>query len=282
MNPISLILMLAAAAMMVFGLQKSKQGYEWGKPVTIAGAAIALLLALGSMFTSKGPNPQKLSEYQSRYREACGAKLGMYLAEQFPDAKAAFLMPHNMNSPTSQHSTDLVDALKNAMEDTIQIGPDLVPTPPPEIQRQHEEMREQLGSQDVPPEQAMMYMTPMFSWFSAEQLDDLVAEKAADCDLLIAIAELPQDFERCRFPTKADAPKIVLTGGAIYRYAPIIESGVIVAAIANNPEANWEPAPPPKKVEAAFDERYLLVTPDNINKIAEKYPDLIPSEEEEE
>ena len=123
-----------------------------------------------------------------------------------------------------------------------------------------------------------MYAEPMYSWFTGRQLDSLLARKASNADLLVSIAELPPDVLSASFWRKPNAPKVVITQGPIYDFAGAIKAGAVVAAIAHNPEAEYEPKAPPKDVDKAFANRYLLITPDNIDSIRSQYPKLFPSD----
>lgn len=286
MNILTVLLMLAAAGVMIFGLQKSKQGVEWGKPVTIAGAIIALLLALSSLFTGGGPSGEKIREISKRYREVRGQKLGQYLSEQFEGHSALFLMPYQPIEANDPHVDVFMKALEEELNNSIEITDRLVPEPPPEVKEQEEEMRKQLekmqsteSDPSYPPEEMMYGFEPAYNWFTAEKLDKMLAEYPGDPDLLIAISELPMDVFDADFWRQPDAPKVVLTRGSVSEYYGAIKAGAVVAALAYHPKANYEHKKPPKDVDEAFAQRYLLITPENVDEIDAQYPKLFHKKE---
>lgn len=285
MNILSVILMLAAAGVMVFGLQKSKQGVEWGKPVTIAGAVVALLLALSSLFTGGGPSSEKIREIAERYREVRGQKLGQYLSEQFDGQSAVFLMPYQPIEMKDPHVDVFMKALEKELQGSIEITDRLVPEPPPEVKEQEEEMRKQIenmqGDEDAmsyPPEEMMYGFEPMQNWFTPEKLDEMLEEHMGEVDLLIAISELPEDVFSAGFWRHPDAPKVVLTRGSISEYYKAIKAEDVVAAIAYHPDATYEQEKPPKDVDEAFAQRYLLITPENVDELDAQYSKLFHKE----
>ena len=282
MDILTLILMLIAAGVMVFGLQKSKQGVEWGKPVTIIGAVVALLLAVSSLFTGGGADPEKIREISQRYREVCGIKLGQYLSAQFDGQSAAFLMPYQPIDMDDPHQDIFMKALRKELENNgLDVTGQMSPEPPPEVKEREAEMREQVeqmrgqqGSDTLPPEEMMYGFEPMYTWFTGSELDQLIRSYDKECDLLVAISELPMDVFAANFWRSPDAPKVVLTRGSVYEYYGAIKAGAVVAAIAHHPDATYEQEKPPKDIDAAFAQRYLLITPDNVDEVASKYPNL--------
>ncbi len=285
MNILTVILMLAAAGVMVFGLQKSKQGVEWGKPVTIAGAVVALLFALSSLFTGGGPSAEKIRDIAEQYREVRGQKLGQYLSEQFEGQSAIFLMPYQPIEMKDPHVDVFMKALEKELKGSIEITDRLVPEPPPEVKEQEEEMREQMQNMQgtpadsgIPPEEMMYGLEPMFNWFTAEKFDDMLDEHMGEADLLIAISELPMDIFAANFWRQSDAPKVVLTRGSVSEYYGAIKADAVVAAIAYHPNADYEQKKPPKDVDEAFAQRYLLITPENVDELDAEYPKLFNRE----
>ena len=56
MSKVLIVIMVASAAVMIFGLVKQKQGMAWGKPLATLAAVIALICALSHIVTSGGPS----------------------------------------------------------------------------------------------------------------------------------------------------------------------------------------------------------------------------------
>lgn len=282
MNVFTVFLMIIAAGVMIFGLQKSKQGVPWGRPLTIGAALVALLLALGNMIGGGGPSPDKLRRISERFRAAAGTKLGQHLAENYRGDKALLLMPQarpgTEGPKLSEYEQVFVDALRDALEGGVTIAATVTPEPPPEVREQYEEMLRQMRGEEsgevAEYDKEMMYEAmPMYEWFTAERLDTIVRQHKDECDLLIAVCELPPDLFNARFWRSADPPKVAVTSGNVYSYFKAIQADAIVAAIAHNPNATFEEKAP-KDVDKAFAERYLLVTPENVATIADEHPNL--------
>jgi len=77
-----------------------------------------------------------------------------------------------------------------------------------------------------------------------------------------------------KFWTMKKRPDLALASGSVYELKKAIAGKAIVAAVTYNPKAVYDEKPPPADLDAAFDKRYLLVTPDNVLTVAGEYGDL--------
>ena len=67
-------------------------------------------------------------------------------------------------------------------------------------------------------------------------------------------------------------PKVALLSGNISMMKEIISQGAITAAVITRPDYIPGKEKLPKDIESAFDKRYLLVTPENVKRIAAENP----------
>ena len=65
--------------------------------------------------------------------------------------------------------------------------------------------------------------------------------------------------------------RVALLSGGIYDYVRAFMSGRIVGAVVSNPKAVFDAKNVPKDPEAAFNKRYLLITPENYKEMIEQY-----------
>ncbi|MCI6288437.1 MAG: hypothetical protein MR727_06835 [Lentisphaeria bacterium] len=101
-----------------------------------------------------------------------------------------------------------------------------------------------------------------------------------DANLFIIMSQLPfngQELQKMKcWSFNPKKQRVVLVSGEIYNLKGAIAAGFIGAAAAmkTGPEAYDPEKAAPKDVQAAFDTRFILVTPENVKDIAEKNKDL--------
>lgn len=92
-------------------------------------------------------------------------------------------------------------------------------------------------------------------------------------DLIICFSELPGDLMgtgALNIWGMKDAPKLVLVARTVSYLKPFFEKGAIAGAIV--PKQNYNPETKiPSKFQDAFDSRYIMVTPENLEECAAKY-----------
>jgi len=119
-------------------------------------------------------------------------------------------------------------------------------------------------------------------------LNDLVT--SADIDkllvlypqrkLVVMFAPLPRDMEKMKIwrqfeRDKKNTPKLALLSDNVYALGLYIKEGLIAAAAVNDPDYLFsEGKLAPEDLDAAFHERYILLTPDNVLKVAKEHPKL--------
>ncbi len=254
--------MAVSVGVMIFGLIKQKEGFEWGKPLTVVGAGVALLCVLIQMFAGAGPSTKQIMDDQMRFARAATEKLGMHLAEKHAGGKALVLtFPAVYGEDLTNDA--MMEGLKKGLNGKVEIivekiQPELPPGAKPTDQN------------------ADMYAAPMEAWFTPERFDKLVQPYIGKVDLLITFQGLPMEPGKLKFWNMKPLPKVVLAGGSIAEFRKAIEQGVVIAAVTTNPKANFE-LRPKSDVNKTFELRYLLITPENLGSMAGDYKGLFNS-----
>ena len=120
---------------------------------------------------------------------------------------------------------------------------------------------------------------PIESALNAKVYND-VFSKYKNANIFIILSQLPFDTKELKnlqcWKFDAKKARVVLVNGEIYNLKAAIAQGLIGAAIAmkTGPNAYDPEKAAPKDVQAAFDTRFILVTPQNIKEVAEKNKDL--------
>ena len=119
------------------------------------------------------------------------------------------------------------------------------------------------------------FMMPLEEMMTAKDFDKLL-EKHKDCKLIVSMIGLPRDAGNLRVlkMSKTARPRIALLNGDIHSMQGAIAAGFIVAATSYKPGVKYTEDAPPKDVQKAFDDRYLLITPENVKSVAEQYKGL--------
>lgn len=262
-----LVVMLVSAGGMVFSLSKQKSGAEWGKPLAIVFALIALVCAIMNITKGGSASTQNLIKNELAYQQIQGEKLGIYLAKKYPDSNVLLLLDPAKKNSTQPDS--IVEGLKKGLG-TLPVK-EVYPTIP------ESDIREYMG--DMPPDEMAMedMLPPTEIWLKPAAFQDLIFKDGKGCDLVITtigLPENPQPMTKLWSAIKADKLKLAIAVGGVYDLQKAISAGMICAAVSYNPEAPFENKRPPKDLDEAFDKRYLLITPDNLDQITSDHPKL--------
>ena len=107
-----------------------------------------------------------------------------------------------------------------------------------------------------------------------------IFDRNPNVNLFIILAQLPFEVKELKnlkcwhFDGKKN--RIILVNGEIYNLKGAIAQGIVGAAVAmkSGPNAYDPEKPAPKDAQAAFDTRFILVTPQNVKEIAAQHKDL--------
>ncbi|OGV63272.1 MAG: hypothetical protein A3K19_12865 [Lentisphaerae bacterium RIFOXYB12_FULL_65_16] len=277
MSKISIVIMILAGFGMWKGMKKHRLGYWWGRPVTVVCACVALLFALLHAFSSGGPNMTKVIDREMRYQFFGGKKLGLYLAEKYPNSKAVIIV---QASPTGASGGEdrknaLVDGLKEGLGTAITVVAEASPELPASARRaMGGGAAGGPGGEGGPGPEAMDMVAPLEYWFTAELFDKLVSKYSKQADLVITTIGLPQDVSAMKFWQMNPRPKLAMASGSVYELKKAFKGQAIVAAVTYSPKAQYKDKPAPNDMDEAFNERFLLITPESIDTVCGEFPEL--------
>ena len=131
----------------------------------------------------------------------------------------------------------------------------------------------------------------MYEYYLTAEAFDQMLDDHPECNMVISLMGLPYDFPEMSFWGKEEAErqKLVVVNANLYDLRKAIMGNFIQAAVAHRPDIKYDiNEVVPDETQAAFDKRYLLITPENVNSIADKFPKMFkpldaddtPSEEE--
>lgn len=199
----------------------------------------------------------RLIQNELKYAKATAVVLGQYLGDQFSGSKALVITSENYEK--NKRQKELVDGLKEGMGARVII--------------------EAIGSpivekkEGVPPEEMMM----MEEMLQAKNYNELI-EKHKDCELVISIIGLPHDIKKMKIWKNDNKQKLALLFGDVFILEKAIQIGKVVAAVTYRPGVKFTEEAAPSDPKEAFEKRYLLITPENVKEIAEKFPNIFANE----
>lgn len=221
--------------------------------VVIACGGVIMVKTMGSGDT------QKLIANELAYAKATAIILGKNLAIDYSGSKALIIADQNWEKNKRQKI--LIDGLKEGFGSGITVG--AIDAPMPENAQQ--------GPEGMP----MMMMEMM----TAADFDAVIA-KHPDCNLIVSLIGLPRDVGNMALwqQEEENRPKMALLFGEIYDKVNEIAAGALVACVSYRPGVKFSEEPAPEDPQEAFDKRYILITPKNVQEVAEKYPGLFQTD----
>ena len=206
---------------------------------------------------------QRIIANELTYAKAGYFMLGKQLAEKASGAKTLIIAEKARANDT--RTPELLQAFKDGAAGKLKIAATATPTVTwPE------------GKQPKPEEMDMM---PMNEMLKAKDYNDVIS-KYPDCNLIVSFIGLPNDVQNLNVwsmpPDKM--PKLGLINCNYQNLKTAIQSGAVLAVVGINPTAKFDEQPAPKEQKAAFDRRYILITPENVVQIAETYKNMFEAE----
>lgn len=273
MTTILFILMVVAGIVMLFGMAKQKAGMDWGRPLAIVCAIVALVCAIGQIVvktTGVGKGAGGIAKTELVYVQVSMEKMGKYLAEKCPGAKVLVIQDPETKTSSERRKAAL-EGLKKGFGSKVTVAA----TDSPTIPKNAKGMMGEMGMGAGGPEGGGEMLPPMEYWLTPAAFDGLVA-KHKDCDLVVSTIGLPSKFGQMKLWRKVQSKKlkIALGGGSIYELGKLFAMKYITAAVAYNPKAVYDDSKPPSDLDEAFKKRYLLVTPENARQLAQQYTGL--------
>ena len=117
----------------------------------------------------------------------------------------------------------------------------------------------------------------MDTMLQAKDFNKLLKQMPEGTTLVISLIGLPMDLQNLSLWTMKNAPKLVLVSAMnLPQLQGAIQEGYVAAMLTYRPDPDMKDPSIPKNPQQAFDKRFLLVTPDNVMELANKYPMLFP------
>ena len=226
------------------------------KPGLLQGNQIVVLYADGHVemhaeipdsvkaLLAKGGKKGAATKQDANYARIRGLKLGAHLATIRPKARILLLMP-----PTPEGGIDaaLLAGLKAGLGEQATVV-DTVTLERPKDAKDD-------------------------GWFTGELLNARTEAFKGKVDLVVSGMGLPAEGIQALWFWPSQVP-VALAAGEISRLRRAIQAKLVIAAAAPDPEVIPDDWQPPQDLDAAFAKRYLLVTPENVQALAEKHPKL--------
>ena len=265
------LVMILGGIGMVFGVVKDKQGYPWARPLTIVCVVVTLLLALTTMMPDRSQQriARQYMEQERRYQEVVGEKVGRMVAEEYTDGEILVVAASEEPSP---YLRGLEKGIGNAVSLEVVV---------PDYARYHREMLEAQGIEVDEFEDMDYRMGPegMEMMLSATLMDETIGAARQTPNAIVNLVGLPYDIDEMRFWRRRESPPMIVVSGMGYmgmsNLASRIARGQIAAMVIRRPDVGLELEAIPRNVEEAFNRRYILVTSENLDEVAEQYPEML-------
>jgi hypothetical protein len=228
--------------------------------IVVIISAVVILMKTGVLGDQ---GTQKIIANELTYAKAGYYMLGKELAEKVPGAKTLLIV--EKTRPNDDRTPALLQAFKDGAAGKLTIAATATPT-----------VTWPDGRQPKPEEMDMM---PMNEMLKAKDYND-VMDKNSDCNLVVSFIGLPMDIEELHVWNMAPdkRPKLGLINCAYHNLKNAIKSGVVVAVVGINPTAKFDEQPAPKDSKAAFERRYIMITPENVVQMADTYKNMFETE----
>ena len=272
-----IIVLILLIAVVIWSMREYKtKGAAWAQPVATTCSVLATCLALLSVVYQLGGCGQKSTAKramatQEHYALAQARVAGEYLGSAQAGAQVV-----TIRTAHDRFGDGKIEALQEGAGSACTFVAD-----------------EKLGAGEsgapgAPMGPAMMPFMEGMMMFRRADLDRIIA-KYPKCDLIVSFVGLPYDLfhnvvgeEKEKDPPEpwnwAEAPKFLLMqSGIVGQERALIEAGYVVGLVHHKPGYRYAPGQkPPKDLQEAFDERFLLVTKENLAEMDAKYPGLLP------
>jgi hypothetical protein len=262
MKFILLVVAVAAVGGMILGLIRSRKGAASGSAIAGVCMIVGLAAALAWAMRDRDDLAAVVVQKERTYQQVSAQKLGAHIAETYPDARVAVILPFELIHEDADRAaivTGVLEGLGENASNVMRIDGRL----PDDVRRAALEAV-RLGESSRMPQRN--------EWYTPAYFDELVEPAMGKCDVLISLIGLPEDAAAPQFWRRPDRPKLAVWYGPVRRLRAPIAAGDVAAAVARRPDAIDDGEPAPDDLDAAFDRRFLLVTPQNVAQVAQQYP----------
>lgn len=230
--------------------------------VAIIGLGVSLLFQTGVL----GEGEQgRLMANELKYSKAKALIFGKALAAKYPKANAMLIIRNGYDK--NEREKSVLESLKEGLGKDINISAIVSPELP--------KMNPMMMKDGKMPPDAQMMMMPMDDMIGAEAFDKMMGSHKA-CDLVISMISLPFDFANMKFwkTPASEHQKLALLESDPYMLKDGIKKGYIVAMVAYKPNIKFTEDPAPKEPQKAFDERFMVITPENLASVEKEFPNF--------
>jgi hypothetical protein len=202
---------------------------------------------------------KKIGEYgyydDSPFYKAKALILGQYLNKKFPNQKVLLLRDYYLWN--NQRFWDIVLFLGIGLGGVDKIEIDSL-----RINNSRKKCLDPNGEIVMPIEEIM----------TAADFDATISAHP-DCSIIVSMIGLPYDKKKLKFWNNKNK-HLAMMNANIFDLKNFIREERVVAAISFKPGVRFTDDPAPKNLKKAFNERYVLITPENISEMEKKYPKL--------
>jgi hypothetical protein len=243
---------------------KMQKAYAYAQPIAITLLSVVLVcmvIILGS--TMGSGDISRIIRNEMKFAQAGAYIMGKTLAEKYPERVALVIVSPEWQKDERMKS--MVEALKEGIGSTISLKAVDAPIPPP-IERTT--YKDESGNEIPVPEDMLM----MEEMLQAKQYNELI-DRYRECNLLVFMVPLPSDMVNLSIweMREEERPMVALLFSDIYSLQRAIKAGLVIA-MGYKPGIKFRDDPPPSDRQAAFDERYVIIAPDNIDDFVQKNP----------
>lgn len=253
---LSIVLMVFSFLGMLYCAKKQKV-YAYAQPIAITLLVVILCCMVIILTKTMGSGDiARIIENEITYAKAGAFVMGQRIAEKYPKRTALVIASKDWEQ--NRRTTEIIDALKKGMGDKVTIKKiDYPKVPPPKIK------------DPSMPEEDMLYM--MEDMVQAEHYNELIDENK-DCNLLIFLAPLPNDMVNMNIweMNKEQRPMVALLFSDAFSLQRAIKAGYIIC-LSYKPGVKFDEEDPPSDPKAAFDKRYIIISPENVDEIAKEF-----------
>lgn len=247
----------------IFVFGKKKADHKFAKPISVSLfvlLVIASILFISNIFSSG-------SDYEDvlRIQRSGTYFLGQELAKKMPGARVLIINEVKTDSP-NEFMKARIEGLKEGFGEAIN-DIKVVHKPQPKI---IERRTLPNGAEWIETEQ-----------YSAKDFNNFLEENS-DCNLIITVASLPQDFGNAKilndFEKDPDnTPKLVLINNDVQYMYPYVKYGLVPALLVDNPNLEGDESVP-SSLKECFEKNFILITKENLDQITKKYPNMFMKE----
>jgi hypothetical protein len=223
-----------------------------GLLIVVIACGVTIMIKTGAFGDG---DTRTIIENETRFACAKAEKLGKYLASKF--GGESVLVVANSDFNTNERTKRLISSLKDGLGSAnVEVTTITVPQPA-----------------GMPEEEG--FVMPVEEMMTAKDFDALLAQHK-DRKLVVSMIGLPRDAQKMTIWKMSDAerPKIAIYNGDVHAMKGAIQQGYIVAVTSYKPGIKYSEDAPPSDVDKAFDMRYLLITPENVEKVANEHKGL--------